>query len=100
MPMLAFACGTITTMQTVDAASVARIAVVQPTRAQASTIAIVCNSGGLNVRSGAGLNYGVNAVLTDGSAVEIIGTMTTDASGEQWQQIEDGWVDGKYLCQK
>lgn len=98
LPILALACGTLTTIPAVDTEPTTEIIIVNATSIPVSTQAIVCNSGGLNLRSGAGLEYGVIAVLADGSIVEIIGSVMTDASGELWQQVEGGWVDAVYLC--
>jgi uncharacterized protein YgiM (DUF1202 family) len=57
----------------------------------------VCDSGGLNVRDGAGIEYHIIGGLQDGDEVEVI-RHARDAFGQSWGMIDGGWVNERYLC--
>jgi hypothetical protein len=58
---------------------------------------VVCDSGGLNVRDGAGIEYHIIGGLQDGDEVEVIGHKA-DSYGKMWALIDEGWVNERYLC--
>jgi uncharacterized protein YgiM (DUF1202 family) len=57
---------------------------------------VVCHSGGLNLRTGAGMNYPAVDVLADGTIVEIIRDPEVEKIG--WRHIKGGYVNARYLC--
>jgi uncharacterized protein YgiM (DUF1202 family) len=59
---------------------------------------VVCHSGGLNLRTGAGMNYPAVDVLADGTIVEIIRDPEVEKIG--WRHIKGGYVNAGYLCRK
>jgi len=56
---------------------------------------VVCHSGGLNLRTGAGTNYPAVDVLADGTIVEIIRDPEVEKIG--WWHIKGGYVNARYL---
>ena len=59
---------------------------------------VVCHSGGLNLRTGAGTNYPAVDVLADGTIVKIIRDPEAEKIG--WRHIRGGYVNKRYLCRK
>ena len=59
---------------------------------------VVCHSGGLNLRTGAGTNYPAVDVLADGEIVEIIRDPEAEKIG--WRHVKGGYVNARYLCRK
>lgn len=62
---------------------------------------VICRSGGLNVRSGAGTAFSSVSVLADGSRVVLTGLQQVAKDGGVWKQIATpaGWVNSDYLCE-
>lgn len=62
----------------------------------------ICNSGGLNVRTGAGTEFAPLDVLTDGVDVEYIAE-TYALDGAVWYVVRyngrDGYINSKYTCE-
>jgi len=79
---------------------------VQPTSAPTkSTGAVVCNSGGLNVRESAGTDAAVIVVLQDGESVVILADRAVITSDMAiWRRVNAGgvvgWVNNKYICEE
>jgi uncharacterized protein YgiM (DUF1202 family) len=65
---------------------------------------VVCNSGGLNLRTGAGTDEQVIKILQDGQEVALTGRIDTPVFTD-WYEIRvgaflTGWVSSRYLCAK
>lgn len=63
---------------------------------------VVCSSGGLNVREGAGTAFSSVSVLVDGARVVLTGVTKTATDGGVWVQIRSplGWVNSNYICEE
>jgi len=72
------------------------------TQTPAAETGLVCNSGGLYLRSEPAFGDNVLAVLYDGQAVKIVGNAGVSADMEMWQAVIvdglAGYVDPKYIC--
>jgi len=72
------------------------------TQTPAAGPGLVCNSGGLFLRSEPAFGDNVLAVLYDGQAVKIVGNAGVSADMEMWQAVIvdglSGYVDPKYIC--
>ena len=79
-----------------------------PTMPQTATNWLVCHSGGLNVRIGAGTAFDIVGVpLFDGTQVVIISPAPVNTvDGSAWVEVATaenggivGWVNFRYLCE-
>lgn len=88
LPLLALAC--------VSQTAIVRQETVQTT----SPVYFVCRTEqGLNVRSAPGFGNPIVTTLPEGTLVKFTGRTAVPVAVEWWQ-IEGGWVNSRYVCEK
>jgi uncharacterized protein YgiM (DUF1202 family) len=81
---------------------ISQVSELRPTTQPEQSKMVVCNSGGLNLREGAGTNFVVLMVIQDGEVVVRTRKLEKTPVFTDWYEVvyksKTGWVSSRYLC--